>query len=219
MQLWNLFRESGVVGQLVLVVLLFFSLGSWAVMLLVGSRFRRASRASRRFLGIFRRSRKLSEVQAASNQLPQSPLAGVFRAAYAEIEAQSRSSTEGAAKIRSLPAVERALLRASRTEAARLARYLGFLATTASATPFIGLFGTVWGIMNAFTAIGLTGNASIVSVAPGIAEALINTAAGLFAAIPALVAYNAFTQRVRRFRGEMEEFSLELLNLTERTFS
>lgn len=218
-QLWQAFSGSGVVGQLVLAILLIFSLGSWAVMLLVWSRFRRAASASQLFHGIFRRSRKLSEVQAASNQLPQSPLAGVFRAGYAEIEAQVRGHAENAGKIRSLPAVERALQRATRAESSRLSRTLGFLATTASATPFIGLFGTVWGIMNAFTAIGITGNASIVAVAPGIAEALINTAAGLFAAIPALIAYNAFAQRLRRFRGEMEEFSLEMLNLTERNFT
>lgn len=218
MQLFESFLNSGVIGQLVLAILLLFSLGSWAVMLRVFARFRRASSASESFLGIFRRSRKLSEVQAATAQFAQSPLAGMFRAGYAEIEAQVRSQGEGGNRIRSLTAVERALQRATRSESARLSRSLAFLATTASATPFIGLFGTVWGIMNAFTAIGETGNASIVAVAPGIAEALINTAAGLFAAIPALVAYNALAQRVRRFRGEMEEFSLELLNLTERTF-
>lgn len=221
MQLFEAFLNSGVIGQLVLAILLLFSLGSWAVMLLAMARFRRASSASGSFLGIFRRSRKLSEVQAASTQFAHSPLAGVFRAGYAEIEAQVRghAQPESANRIRSLTAVERALQRAVRSESARLSRNLGFLATTASATPFIGLFGTVWGIMNAFTAIGETGNASIVAVAPGIAEALINTAAGLFAAIPALVAYNALAHRVRRFRGEMEEFSLELLNLTERTFT
>lgn len=220
MQLFEAFLNSGLTGQLVLAVLLIFSLGSWAVMLLAAARFRRAAAASSSFLGIFRRSRKLSEVQAASSQYAHSPLAGVFRAGYAEIEAQVRQAgAEPTNRIRSVAGVERALQRAVRSESARLSRHLGFLATTASATPFIGLFGTVWGIMNAFTAIGETGNASIVAVAPGIAEALINTAAGLFAAIPALIAYNALAQRVRRFRGEMEEFSLELLNLTERTFT
>jgi biopolymer transport protein TolQ len=114
--------------------------------------------------------------------------------------------------------VERSLMRASRIEAARLSKYLPFLATTAAASPFIGLFGTVWGIMDAFATIGATATTSITSVAPGISEALINTAAGLFAAIPALLAYNHFVQRMRQARGEMEDFTLEFLNLTERNF-
>jgi biopolymer transport protein TolQ len=110
-------------------------------------------------------------------------------------------------------------VRASRIEASRLSRFLPFLATTAAATPFIGLFGTVWGIMDAFATIGTTGTSSIIAVAPGISEALINTAAGLFAAIPALLAYNMFVQRLRQARGEMEDFTMEFLNLTERNFS
>ena len=114
--------------------------------------------------------------------------------------------------------MERSLIRASRIEAARLSRFVPFLATCAAATPFIGLFGTVWGIMGAFANIGATGSTSITAVAPGISEALINTAAGLFAAIPALIAYNAFVQHLRRARGEMDDFTLEFLNLTERNF-
>ena len=109
-------------------------------------------------------------------------------------------------------------MRASRIESARLSKYVPFLATTAAATPFIGLFGTVWGIMGAFGTIGATGSTSITAVAPGISEALINTAAGLFAAIPALIAYNHFVGKLRRARGEMEDFTLEFLNLTERNF-
>ena len=151
--------------------------------------------------------------------IPHSPLVGLFRAGYAEIEAQiAHAPPDQTNHIKSLSAVERALNRAARVESARLQRNLPFLATTAAATPFIGLFGTVWGIIGAFSAIGTTGSTSIVAVAPGISEALINTAAGLFAAIPALIFYNYFLQRLRSTRGEMEDYALEFLNLTERNF-
>ncbi len=157
------------------------------------------------------------DVQAATAGSAPSSLVGLFKAGYAEIEAQI-ARAQGVQTIRSLESVERSLLRASRVEAARLSRYLPFLATTAATTPFIGLFGTVWGIMDSFANIGAVGTTSITTVAPGISEALINTAAGLFAAIPALLAYNHFVQRLRGARGEMEDFTLEFLNLTERNF-
>ena len=217
MQLWAAFQHSGWVGQAVLAILVVFSVLSWATMLLVWRRFRRSDRASRRFLAHFRRAKRLVDLQSALASLSHSALVGLFRAGYAEIEAQI-AHAGGAQTIRSLESVERSLIRASRIEAARLSRFLPFLATTAAATPFIGLFGTVWGIMGAFANIGATGSTSITAVAPGISEALINTAAGLFAAIPALIAYNMFVQRLRRSRGEMEDFTLEFLNLTERNF-
>jgi len=188
------------------------------VILIVSRRFGRAEHASRRFVAIFRKAKRLVDVQSALTTLAYSPLVGLFRAGYAEIEAQIAHADAARQIIRSLDAVERSLIRATRIEAARLSRFVPFLATTAAATPFIGLFGTVWGIMNAFANIGATGSTSIITVAPGIAEALINTAAGLFAAIPALVAYNYFVQQLRRARGEMEDFTLEFLNLTERNF-
>jgi biopolymer transport protein TolQ len=146
----------------------------------------------------------------------------MFRAGYLELEAQVRVQQQAgrdSGQIRSLAGIERALQRAIGVESARLQRFLPFLATTASATPFIGLFGTVWGIMNTFRAIAASGSTSIVTVAPGIAEALINTAAGLAAAIPAVIAYNAFLGALREQRGLMEDFLLEFLNLTERTFT
>ena len=186
-------------------------------MFIVGRRFRRSENASKRFMAAFRRAKRLADVQAATGQATESSLVGLFKAGYAEIEAQM-AHAHGSATIRSLDSVERSLLRASRIESARLSRYVPFLATTAAATPFIGLFGTVWGIMDAFATIGSMGTTSIVAVAPGISEALINTAAGLFAAIPALLAYNQFVQRLRQARGEMEDFTLEFLNLTERNF-
>ena len=217
MQLWTAFLHTGWVGKAVLGILLIFSVASWATMFVVGRRFRSSAAASRRFMSSFRRAKRLADVQAATAQTTHSSLVGLFKAGYAEIEAQIAHGSTSTA-IRSLDSVERSLLRASRIESARLSRYVPFLATTAAATPFIGLFGTVWGIMDSFASIGSMGTTSITAVAPGISEALINTAAGLFAAIPALLAYNAFVNRLRLARGEMEDFTLEFLNLTERNF-
>jgi biopolymer transport protein TolQ len=220
-QILEAFQHSGWVGKAVLLILLIFSVLSWATIIIVGLRFRRAFASSRRFLELFRKSRRLADVQAATHDVRQSPLVGLFRAGYAEIEAQMThpGSTPTTTRLRSLDAVERALQRAIRVEQSRLTRNLPFLATTAAATPFIGLFGTVWGIMGAFAAIGTSGSTSIVAVAPGISEALINTAAGLAAAIPALLFYNHYLGRHREARGEMEDFSLEFLNMTERNFT
>ena len=217
MQLWTAFLQTGWVGKSVLAILLIFSLGSWAVIFIISQRFRRSAVASQRFMSAFRRAKRLVDVQAVTTTAAQSSLVGLFKAGYAEIEAQI-AHAKSAQTIRSLDSVERSLLRASRIESARLSRYLPFLATTAAATPFIGLFGTVWGIMDSFANIGAMGTTSITAVAPGISEALINTAAGLFAAIPALLAYNHFVQKMRQARGEMEDFTLEFLNLTERNF-
>src|SRR6185436_4966151 len=145
--------------------------------------------------------------------LAASPLVGIFQAGYAEIDSQIKKAQDPGVKsesrtyrITSLPALERTLSRAIGVELWGVSRWTGLLATTASACPFIGLFGTVYGIMRAFNDIGLQGSTSIVAVAPGIAEALINTAAGLAAAIPALIAYNYFAQRTRRLKARMEDF-------------
>jgi biopolymer transport protein TolQ len=218
-QLWTAFEQAGWVGKAVLAILLLFSVISWAVIFAVWQRYRRSQRASRRFVAVFRKAKRLADVQPALATLAHSPLVGLFRAGYAEIEAQIAHSEGGRQIVKSLDSVERSLIRATRIESARLSRFVPFLATTAAATPFIGLFGTVWGIMEAFGNIGATGSTSITAVAPGISEALINTAAGLFAAIPALLAYNHFVGRLRQARGEMEDFTLEFLNLTERNFT
>ena len=206
-------------GKAVLAILLLFSIISWAIMIAVGQRFRRSSDASRRFIGVFRKAKRLADVQSALAPLAHASLVGLFRAGYAEIEAQIAHGEGGKQVVKSLDSVERSLIRASRIEAARLSRFVPFLATTAAATPFIGLFGTVWGIMQSFGDIAATGSTSITAVAPGISEALINTAAGLFAAIPAMLAYNHFVQKLRGARGEMEDFTLEFMNLTERNFT
>ena len=220
--LFTAFGGTGWVAKAVLAILAVFSLVSWTLMVLKVRQMRRAESANRSFLAEFRRASRLADVQAAATRSPAAPVAGMFRAGYLELEAQVRvlqRTGADSAQIKSLVAVERALQRAIGIEGARLQRFLPFLATTASATPFIGLFGTVWGIMNTFRAIAATGSTSIVTVAPGIAEALVNTAAGLAAAIPAVIAYNAFLGALRRHRGVMEDFLLEFLNLTERTFT
>jgi biopolymer transport protein TolQ len=219
------FGQAGPMAKLILGVLAAFSVISWAIVLWKWLHLKRARRQSRQFLEIFRGSKRFSEVSAAIGRVPLSPLVGVFQAGYAEIDNQIRSAPadpSGAAakyRIRSLDSVERTLRRAVASEAHTLTRGAAFLATTAAATPFIGLFGTVWGIMQAFEDIGRTGSTSLVAVAPGIAEALVNTAAGLAAAIPALLAYNYFAHELKSQRTQMEDFALEFLNLAERNFT
>ncbi len=230
----DLVRRASPEAQVVLVILVLFSIVSWAIILYKLWSFRRAERQSARFLDVFRRSSKFSEVQAVCKSLAHSPLVGIFQAAYAELNSQLRHVSGGGPgvaaagspatqvarpTVKSLQALDRALLRASTVEVNKLEHRVPFLATTASITPFIGLFGTVWGIMTAFEAIGRMGSASLANVAPGIAEALIATAAGLFAAIPAVYFYNHFAQRVKLFASEMDDFSLEFLNIAERNFT
>jgi biopolymer transport protein TolQ len=219
-------------SKAVLLILAFFSAISWGVILYKMWQFQRAQRQSASFLEIFRRSSKFSEVQAVCRTLSDSPLVGIFQAGYAELTAQLKSNPhpnpnnpgrpgEAPARptLKSLDALDRALLRASGTEVSRLEKRVTFLATTASITPFIGLFGTVWGIMSSFQQIGAAGSTSLAVVAPGIADALIATAAGLFAAIPAVYFYNHLTQQVKAFVLAMEDFSLEFLTIAERNFT
>jgi biopolymer transport protein TolQ len=227
----DFFLEAGPMAKLVLAVLVGFSLGSWAIMIWKQVQVRKANAQTDRFLEVFRKSARFSEVNSAAPNLEASPLVGIFQAGYAEIDAQIKAAQAKAGRgpvgeeapaqyrIRSLASLERTLRRAIAVETRQLAKGTPFLATTAASTPFIGLFGTVWGIMVAFQEIGFTGSSSIVAVAPGIAEALVNTAAGLVAAIPALIGYNHFAARLRQLRGRMEDFALELVNLAERNFT
>ena len=223
----KLLSEGGAIAQVVLVILLIFSAISWAVIFYKFWQFNRAERQTTSFLDVFRKSSKFSEVQAVCRTLTESPLTGLFLAGYGELNTQLRGPggetkpAPGAARptLKSLDAVDRALLRATTTEMNRLESKVPFLATTASITPFIGLFGTVWGIMDSFQRIGVAGSSSLGVVAPGIAHALIATAAGLFAAIPAVYFYNHFTNRVKHFSGEMDDFSLEFITIAERNFT
>ena len=226
----RLIADTTPLNQAVLAILVFFSIVSWAIILQKTWSFRRSQRDTTRFLDVFRRSSKFSEVQAVCPSLPATPLVGVFQAGYAEINAQFRATNPAATTpappataarplLKSLDGVDRALIRAATNEITKLERRMTFLATTASVTPFIGLFGTVVGIMIAFQRIGATGSTNLAIVAPGISEALIATAAGLFAAIPALVFYNHFTHRVKEFSATMDDFALEFLNIAERHFT
>lgn len=223
--LFDFFKQSGPMAKIILGLLTLMSLGSWAVMIGKLVQLRRADQQSEKFLEAFHRSQRFSEVNAQAGKLRSSPLVGIFQAGYAEIDSQIKSAQgpdageRKAYRITSLPALQRTLTRSASVEVQNLARWITFLATTAAAAPFIGLFGTVWGIMDAFRDIGMTGSTSIVAVAPGIAEALINTAAGLAAAIPALIGYNYFSHRVRTLRSRLEDFALEFLNLAERNFT
>jgi biopolymer transport protein TolQ len=224
----RLILDASILSQVVLALLLLFSAVSWGIILYKIWTFRRAESQSATFLNVFRKSSKFSEVQAVCPTLSESPLVGLFQSGYAELNAQLRADRTGDAKpvpaagrptLKSLDAVDRALLRANTVELTKLERHVPFLATTASITPFIGLFGTVWGIMTSFQGIGAAGSSSLGVVAPGIAEALVATAAGLFAAIPAVYFYNHFTNRVKGFAAEMDDFSLEFLNICERNFT
>ena len=244
----RLIRDTGIINQAVLLILFLFSVTSWAIILQKALAFRKAAGETQRFLDVFRRSSKFSEVQAVCASLPASPLVGVFQAGYAEMNAQFRitgaaekaaaaaianapphtatsqaagspAPAAGRPMLKSLDAVDRALIRAGTSEVNKLERRLTFLATTASVTPFIGLFGTVIGIMIAFGRIGATGSTNLAIVAPGISEALIATASGLFAAIPATYFYNHFTHQVKEVSATLDDFALEFLNIAERNFT
>ena len=230
----NLIASATPVSAAVLGILTLLSVACWSIIFYKLWVFRRSHRHSVNFLDVFRRSNKFSEVQAVCRSLGESPLVGLFQAGYAELTAQLRQTSavdtaetqapnpKAAANrptLKSLPAVDRALMRASVVEVNKLEKRLPFLATTASIAPFVGLFGTVVGIMMAFQGIGATGSTNLSVVAPGIADALIATAAGLVAAIPAVVAYNHLTNRVRLFAAEMDDFAMEFLNIAERNFT
>ena len=219
-ELWQLIATTGIVARIVLFMLLFFSVLSWAIIFKKVKNFNAARRESREFLKVFRQSKKLSDIRSFSRNLKASPLPEVFEAGYRAIESQAViSENPGKPHIRSLQSVQRALQIASSAELSRMEQWLSWLATTGAITPFVGLFGTVWGIIDAFHGLGTAGSASLRSVAPGISEALVTTAAGLFAAIPAVIAYNQFVQRLKEFGGMMDDFSLEFLNMTERHFT
>ena len=223
----ELISKTGRVNQGVLLILVVLSVWSWAIVLQKAWAFKSIARQSATFLDVFRKSAKFSEVQAVCPSLPATPLVGIFLAGHAELNAQFRvtgaapnpSTPAPRPMLKSLAAVDRALLRASASEVAKLEKHVTMLATIASAAPFVGLFGTVWGIMITFERIGATGSTNLATVGPGIADALIATAVGLAAAIPAVFFYNHFTTRVKGFATEMDDFSLEFLNIAERNFT
>jgi len=228
LRLVQIISQATVINQAVLAILVVISIASWAIILSKALSYRKVERQTAKFLEAFRKSSKFSEVQAVCATLPASPLVGVFQSGYAELNAQFKLSAPPPANpggpaprptLKSLAAVDRALLRAATVEINKLEKRVPFLATVASVAPFIGLFGTVVGITLAFERIGTTGSTNLAVVGPSISEALIATAAGLFAAIPAVLAYNHFSTRVKLLAAEMDDFSLEFLNIAERNFT
>jgi len=208
----DLVRETGPVAQFVLLALLAFSLISWAIILSRWSMLKRARVQSGRFLRAFRRAQRLQDIASVSEQFRPSPLVGVFQSGFKEFERQVGTS----GGLRNPLAVQRAMQIAASEEMTRFERNLPWLAITAAVTPFVGLFGTVWGIIDAFHGLGTSGAATLRAVAPGISEALITTAAGLAAAIPAVIAYNLIGGSLRDFAARCDDFSLEMANAVER---
>ncbi|MGB7130664.1 MAG: MotA/TolQ/ExbB proton channel family protein, partial [Candidatus Sulfotelmatobacter sp.] len=208
-EILDLVSSTGPVAKFVLLTLLAFSLVSWAIILTKWSLLRRARLQSGRVVRAFRRAQRLQDIAAVADQFRPSPLVGVFEGGYTEYKRQL-SGPE--ASLRSLTAVQRGMQIGASEEISRLERNVPWLAITAAVTPFIGLFGTVWGIIDAFHGLGTAGGATLRAVAPGISEALITTAAGLVAAIPAVIAYNLIGNSIREFAARGDDFSLEILN-------
>jgi biopolymer transport protein TolQ len=208
----DLLSTTGPVAKFVLITLLAFSLISWAIILTKWSLLRRARIQSGRFLRAFRKAQRLQDIATVSDQFRPSPLVGVFEGGYQEYK---RQLTGPGTTLRSLTAVQRGMQIGASEEITRLERNVPWLAITAAVTPFIGLFGTVWGIIDAFHGLGTAGGATLRAVAPGISEALITTAAGLAAAIPAVIAYNLIGNAIRVFAARSDDFSLEVLNAVE----
>jgi len=227
--------HAGPMVKFVMLVLFLFSIGTWAIIFLKFRVLRKARDETDDFLELFYESRDIKKIYMTSQSMKHSPVARLFRAGYAEFtrfrkiqagDMDSVSQAEAAGQsdfpLRSqqtlMDNLERALRKAEIDQNKRLEKALSFLATTGNTAPFIGLFGTVWGIMASFHSIGLKGSANLAVVAPGISEALIATAAGLAAAIPAVVAFNYFTQRVTGLRAEMDIFATDFLSMVVRQF-
>ena len=221
--------RAGWVVRGALLILLVMSVMSWAIMFYKWRMIKQAEAETRRFHQLFMRQQKLSHINKGAEDMNFSPVASIFRAGYIELrriskirkempDSRSDDPASMTTEIFGIENISRALSKAAESELTRVEKALPFLATTGSTAPFVGLFGTVWGIMNAFRGIGLAGSASLVSVAPGISEALVATAAGLAAAIPAVVGYNYFIQRIRVLENDMSTFSAEFLNIVDRHF-
>lgn len=219
---------AGLVVRFVLLILLFFSVTSWAIIIIKWRYIRKAYKESNRFIEYFWKSRDLASAYTKAKQLTGCPIARIFRVGYVELKKVSQSgrtagvggSSDSASsltgRISGGDNVKRALRRAINSETTRMTQMVPFLATAGNTTPFIGLFGTVWGIMSSFAGIGQRGSASLAVVAPGISEALIATAAGLAVAIPAVIAFNHFMQKIRVIESDLISFSADLLNIIER---
>ncbi|HSO19010.1 MAG TPA: protein TolQ [Desulfosarcina sp.] len=224
----HIISNASLMVKFVLVLLLFFSVMSWSIIIIKIRYIRKAFKESELFVDYFWKSRDLASAFTKAKQLSGSPVARIFRIGYAELRKLNAGGKSGddALVDESAPSlrqgfsgsdnVKRALRRAINTEMTRMGQMVPFLATTGNTTPFIGLFGTVWGIMNSFHGIGQRGSASLAVVAPGISEALVATAAGLAVAIPAVIAFNHFMQKIRVVETELHSFSADFLNILDR---
>jgi biopolymer transport protein TolQ len=211
--IWQMIMRAGPMVQAVMGLLLLFSITTWAIIIFKSSQLSKARRHSFYFLELFWKSRSLAGIYNESAVFSASPVAQIFRVGYQELGRVRKAHAD----IRmGLENVQRALRRSAMAESTRLSRSISFLATTGNTAPFIGLFGTVWGIMGSFQEIGLKGQATLATVAPGISEALVATAAGLAAAIPAVIAFNHFNSRVRVLEAEMTNFVADFMNIIER---
>jgi len=207
----DMVANTGAIAKLVLAILLAFSLISWAIILTKWNLLRRARTQSGRFVRAFRKAQRLQDMAAVADQFRPSPLVGVFEGGYEEYKRQLLAG----GGLRNTTAVQRGMQIGASEEISRLERNVTWLAITAAVTPFVGLFGTVWGIIDAFHGLGTAGAATLRAVAPGISEALITTAAGLAAAIPAVIAYNLIVGSIREFASRGDDFALEMLNAVE----
>jgi len=220
---WSAVGNAGLAEKLVMLFLLGFSVVSWAIIVYKWRNIRRAYRESEAFLDVFWNSKRLDSIYQRSETLSSSPVSQVFRAGYIELAKLKKMEKEegdgkGDTDLGDLENIERSMRRAAAAELTNLEALVPFLATTGSTSPFIGLFGTVIGIMNSFQDIGRLGNANLATVAPGVGGALVATAFGLFAAIPAVIAYNFFLSKIRVLDIEMQNFSSDFLNIVKRHF-
>jgi len=215
-QLSTLLEQTGWVARVVLGMLLLFSLFSWALIFQKSHMFSRMNQQTALFLRIFRSNKALPDPRQMGSG--GSPLESLYSAGFREVDNQLRGGGNSPGKITSLNAVTVSMQLAAAEEVRRAEKYMPWLATTGSVTPFIGLFGTVWGVMDAFTGLGTAGAASLRAVAPGIAEALITTAAGLFTAVPAVIAYNHFLHNIKDLGGRMDGFTLEVAAMIEKLY-
>jgi biopolymer transport protein TolQ len=218
MNMIKLIGDASIPVQIILLILLLFSVFSWAIIIFKRKSIRLASAQSRKFMSAFQKSRSLVEIGEAARKYKLSPLASIFQSGFKELSYFTKSNPKPAITADNVATLNRALQRAANQEIARMEKMMNFLATTGSVTPFIGLFGTVWGIMDAFINIGISRSAGLQTVAPGIAEALVATAIGLFAAVPAVIAYNYFLGRIKDIITDMDDFSFEFISIVERLY-
>ena len=219
---WSLVLNSGPIAQAVLLLLIFFSIFSWTIIFRKYKTYKEVARQSSEFHEIFQDRASLSEIYSECDNYPMSPLAGIFKHGYQELRHRVKAAKDDAGRrdvvVSSMSGLQRTLEKSAMAEMLAMEESLTWLATTGAVTPFIGLFGTVVGIINAFQGLGTGGTTTIQAVAPGISEALVATAAGLFAAIPAVIAYNQFINRLKVLGAEMDDFIVEFQNLIERSF-